>query len=483
MIKRSPVVVVVGHVDHGKTSLLDYIRKTSLASREAGGITQSVGAYEVTRNDQKITFIDTPGHEAFSKMRSRGANIADLAILVVAATDGAQKQTKEAVKILKETDTPFVVAINKIDQDGADIDKTKNQLTQEGVLLEGYGGNISWCGVSAKTGEGINDLLDLILLLADVEELTYDNKKNASGYVLESRMDDRKGVMISAIIKDGTLKTGDYIRAGEIYGRVKILNDFAGTRMEKLSASSPAVIFGFESLPKAGDVFETSVVPFAKPVIATETTFKPLVTKTLSDKRSLNLILKSDSSGGLEALSEILKSLPAPYDMRIEIENASIGTITDGDIKNATAHKAAIIAFKVGATKAAEALAVAQLVTVVKSEIIYDLTKAVEAMLKAGTVAKIIGRLELLAVFGKKGVSKNYSIGKQQIIGGKVIEGEIKNNTHLDVTRKNIVIGKGKVINLQSDKKNLPRVETPNECGLLFDADVEVKVGDVLILR
>jgi translation initiation factor IF-2 len=182
-------------------------------------------------------------------------------------------------------------------------------------------------------------------------------------------------------------------------------------------------------------------------------------------------------------LNGILKSLPTPYDMRIEIEDETIGTITDGDVKNAIAHKAAIIAFNVGATKAAEALATAQLVTIVKSEVIYDLTKAVEAMLKAGTVAKIIGKLELLAVFGKKGVSKNYSVGKQQIIGGKVIEGEIKNGTYLDVTRKDIVVGKGKIINLQNNKRDMARIEMPNECGLLFDADVEVRVGDVLVLR
>ncbi len=481
-MKRSPVVVVVGHVDHGKTSLLDYIRKAGVALKEAGGITQSVGAYEVLHNKQRITFIDTPGHEAFSKMRARGASIADMAILVIAATDGVQKQTKEAIKILKATETPFVVAINKIDQAGGDVDKIKNQLTQEGVLLEGYGGDISWHGVSAKTGEGINDLLDLIILLSDVEGLDYEENKNASGYILESRMGDRKGVMISAVIKDGTLKTGDYIRAGEVYGKVKILNDFSGTRVEKLSASSPAIIFGFETLPKAGEIFETSAVPFIKPP-AVKAMLKPMITKTLADKRSLNLILKADSSGGLEALNEILKNLPTPYDMRIEIENETIGTITDGDVKNATAHKAAIIGFKVDITKAAEALAVAQVVTIAKSEIIYDLTRAVEGMLKAGTVAKIIGKLELLAVFGKKGVSKNYSIGKQQIVGGKVIEGEIKTGAYLDVARKDIIIGKGKIINLQSNKRDMTRVETPNECGLLFDADVEVKVGDILILR
>ena len=481
-MKRSPVIVIVGHVDHGKTSLLDHIRKTSVASHEAGGITQSVGAYEVTHSNQKITFIDTPGHEAFSQMRTRGANIADVAILVIAATDGVQKQTKEAIKILRETSTPFIVAINKIDQAGADIEKIKNQLTQENVLLEGYGGDISWQGISAKTGEGIYDLLNLILLLADIEDLTYDQEKNASGYILESRMDSRKGMMISAIIKDGTLKTGLYIHAGTAYGKVNIINTFSGTRIEELTASSPAIIFGFEALPKAGEFFETSSTPFVEQSLE-ESTSKTTSSKILGDKRSLNLILKSDSSGSLEALKEILKSLPTPYDMRVEIVNESIGTITDGDIKNAIAHKAAIIAFKAGATKAAEALANSQLITVIKSEIIYDLTKAVEAMLKAGTIAKIIGKLELLAVFGKKGVSKNYSFGKQQIIGGKVIEGEIKNGAYLDVTRKDSIIGKGKVINLQSNKRDMARVETPNECGLLFDADIEVKVGDMLVLR
>ncbi len=481
---------MVGHVDHGKTTLLDYIRKANVASKEAGGITQAVGAYEVThsRTDsdqdadlrgQKITFIDTPGHEAFSKMRRRGAHIADIAILVVAANDGVQQQTKEAIKILNETQTPFIVAINKIDQQGADVTKVKNELIQAGVFLEGYGGSISWHGVSAKTGEGVNDLLDLILLAADVEGLEYDPEHKAVGYVLESKMDTRKGVMATVIIKDGTLRVGDHISAGTARGKVKILNDFKGARVDSLAASNPAVVFGFEVLPKVGSEFMAGAEAATSQGEAVKAAVTP---KAAEGIRSLILILKADVGGSLEALSGIIRSLPTPPDMRIEIPVESVGEVTDGDVKDAISHRAAIIAFRVPSNKAAENLARSQSVAIVQSEIIYDLTKAVQEMIKAGTVAKIIGKLEVLAIFGKKGSPRDSALAKQ-IVGGKVIEGEIRNSATLDVVHREAVVGKGRIINLQSNKKDAPRVESGNECGMLFDSEIEVKPGDMLILR
>ena len=253
--QRPPIVVVMGHVDHGKTTLLDYIRKTSVAAREAGGITQAVGAYEIERDGRKITFIDTPGHEAFSAMRSRGAQAADLAILVVAADEGVKPQTKEAIKILEDAKTPFIVAINKIDKTAGNIEKAKNDLMGVNVFLEGYGGQTSYQGISAKTGEGVEGLLDLVLLVADVEDLSYDPSAPATGYIVEASRDPRRGIAVSVIIRNGTLHRGDKVRTPSAMGKVKILEDFSGKTAESLEPSAPAVVIGFEDLPLIGEEF------------------------------------------------------------------------------------------------------------------------------------------------------------------------------------------------------------------------------------
>ncbi len=472
-MKRPPVVVVMGHVDHGKTSLLDYIRKADVAAKEAGGITQSIGAYEVKHNDQKITFIDTPGHEAFSKMRARGANIADIAILVVAATDSVQNQTREAIKILTETETPYIVAINKIDKASeANIEAVIQELMKGGVLLEGHGGSVSWQGVSAKRGDGIPELLDLILLTADVEGLEYDPATPASGYILESKLDNRKGIIASVILKNGTLKTNDHIQAGEAVGKVKTLENFLGANVKELTPSSPAVIFGFDKLPAIGAEFHTSKTPYEAKEVARRTR----EARAIGEKETeINLILKADVGGSLEALSQIIRALPKPPEMRLEITNESVGEITDGDVKLALAHKAAILAFRSKSNKAANSLALMQNVNIIQSDIIYDLVKAVEEIIKAGTAQKVLGDLQILAIFGKKGGA--------QIIGGRVAEGEIKNSSWLEVERSEKVIGKGKIINLQSQKRDATKVVAGAECGLLFDSEVEIKVDDHLIAR
>lgn len=474
-MKRSPVVVVVGHVDHGKTTLLDYIRKSNVASREVGGITQSIGAYEVAHAGERLTFIDTPGHEAFSKMRQRGANIADLAILVVAADDGVQNQTKEAIKILQETETPYVVAINKVDRVGDKLDNVKSELMQAGVLLEGFGGSVSYQPISAKDGKGVAELLDLLLLTADVEQLTYEPKNVASGYVLESKMDNRRGVVATVILKDGTLREGDEVRAGGATGKIKMLEDFAGKKVKELNPSSPARIFGFESLPKVGDEFRSAAhileAEAAMPAVAR----RVAATAAPKNEKEVTLILKADVAGSLEALSGIMRGLPVMKGMNLTIIDESVGDITDGDIKDAIAHGGVIIGFRTKATKAAEDLARAQEIEIIQSEIIYDLVKNVEERLKVGMAKKALGVLEVLAVFGKK--------GDKRIIGGKVIEGEIRNNAALEISRNDATIGKGRIVNLQSMKRDVPKVEVGNECGMLFGSDVEVKVGDKLVMR
>lgn len=469
MVKRPPIIVIMGSVDHGKTTLLDYIRKANVAAKEAGGITQSVGAYEIDHNGQKITFIDTPGHEAFSKIKARGAQIADIAILVVAADDGVQPQTKEALKIIQESQTPFIVAINKIDR-VPDTTKVKNELMQAGVLLEGYGGNISYHPISAKTGEGIDELLDLVILAAELEHLDYDPDHHASGIVLEATMESRRGIVATLIITDGTLKIGDEIAAGASYGKVKILENFIGKKIDSLSPSAPAVVFGFSSLPKAGDKFH---VGKPEEVAALVKQTKPASKAGAGNEGTVNLILKSDVTGSLEALSQVIKSLPVKEGRNLEVIEEMVGDITDGDVKLAASTKSIIIGFKTKATKAAETLARAQNIQIVQSEIIYDLVKIVEETLSTLGKKIIRGKLEILAVFGKKGA--------QQIIGGKVTEGNILNNSALEIERRDGIIGAGKIVNLQQNKKDVKVVEAGKECGLLFDSQVEVKVGDVLV--
>jgi translation initiation factor IF-2 len=470
----------MGHVDHGKTTLLDYIRKSNIAAKEAGGITQSIGAYEIRhqisdvggQREEKITFIDTPGHEAFIKMRQRGAQIADIGILVVAADDSVQNQTKEAFKILQESEIPVIVVINKTDRPGIDINRVKSDLAAAGILIEGYGGTISWQAVSGKTGEGVDELLDFIVLTSDLENLSYDPEAVGEGFILESRMDSSRGVVATAIIKNGKLKTGDGIFSPSASGKIKSLENFLGKKINEAIPSMPVLILGFQELPEVGEIFTTNQKS-GIPVFA-ERLRQAGRNLEKSDIPVINLILKADTSGSLEAFSQIIKNLPA-NGSKIIIINESVGDVTDGDIKSAIASKAIVLGFKTRVNKQAENLARANSITIIKSEIVYELVKAVEDYLKNLVVKKNTGELEILAVFGKK--------GQQQIIGGKVLAGEIKNNSRLAIERKGITIGDGKVVNLQQKKMDSKAVLVDNECGLLFDSEAEVKIGDRLISK
>lgn len=483
-MKRPPVIVIMGSVDHGKTTLLDFIRKTNVAAKEAGGITQSAGAYEIEHNGERVTFIDTPGHEAFAKMKERGAKIADIAILVVASDDGVQPQTKEAIKIIQAAKIPFIVAINKIDK-VPDTGNVKNELMLAGVLLEGYGGNTSNQPISAKTGEGVNELLDLILLTAEVENLTYDPKAEAQGFILEAKMDSRRGVVATAIIKNGAIRQGDHIKTQDAFGKIKILENFLGKPIKEAAPASPVRILGFETLPKVGEEFlagpdvkpSSPSLPAGKagaPMVKPAP--KPFSVKTASEKQgSVRLILKADVTGSLEALAELIRTFPKKEDRSIEIIDEGVGDITDGDVQLAISTKAIIVGFKVDANKAAENLARAQNITIVQSEIIYELLKAVEEALSSFGKKLARAKLQILAVFSAKGT--------KQVIGGKVTEGVVSNNSVLEVERKNQVIGTGKIINLQQGKKDAKSVPATNECGLLFDSQTEIKVEDVLVVR
>jgi len=474
LLARPPIVVVMGHVDHGKTTLLDFIRKTNLVSREAGGITQSIGAYEITHSSassgqvHKITFVDTPGHEAFSKMRTRGAKLADLGILVVAADESVKPQTKEAIEILNQTETPFVVAINKIDKNNADIEKIKNDLMRAGVLLEGCGGNISWQAISAKTGQGINELLDLILLSAEMEQLTYNSEAKASGVIIESKMDNSRGLSIAGIVENGVLKLGDEIATASAAGKIRILENFLGEKVSELYPSSPALIIGFESPPQIGEEFWCGKINVGD-VGHPSDVQRPNIEAVISAKTTLNFIIKADVSGSLEAICEIIKTIAD-----VKIVDASVGDITDGDVRNALNNKAAILGFRVEIKKAAENLARGQEIKIITSEIIYELVKKVEEEIENVKEPKANPELEILAVFGKKS-------GPRQVVGGKVVSGEFKNNSKVQIKRQERVIGEARIINLQCEKQDVKVVNENMECGMLVEADVAINVGDRLI--
>lgn len=498
---RPPIVVVMGHVDHGKTTLLDYIRKTNVAGGEKGGITQSIGAYEITHQSQidadlaqtnadkvpresapgqrkpapsegrRITFIDTPGHEAFVKMRSAGAEVADLAILVVAAEEGLKPQTKETLKILEETKTPFVIAINKIDKPEANIEKIKNELAAAGVLLEGYGGQTSYHSISAKTGEGVGELLDLVILASDLENHTYNPQVPASGFILETRMASRRGLEAIVILKDGVLKAGDKIFTPSARGKIKILENFLEERVDFLLPSAPAVIIGFETMPRVGEKFTVGSAPQATSERAAARTGVQSQPQEAKTKELFKMILKAEDSGSLEALSAVVKNLKS--DKSIAILNESIGDVSDGDVKLATASGAIIIGFKTKISQAAKTLAAAHDVKIVTSAVIYELVKTIEELIKGSFEEKSTGELEVLAIFNQEKLGK-------QVVGGKVIGGTIKNKAAFEIKRARAVVGQGKIISLQQQKKDTNQVSQGNECGLLANAETAIQVGDML---
>ena len=392
-------------------------------------------------------------------MRSRGANIADLAILVVAADEGIKPQTKEALKILTDTETPYIVAFTKIDKPNADVDRVKNALLSEGVMLEGYGGDISNQGISVKTGEGIDELLNLILLLGEVEELTYDTAVPATGFILESHKDNRRGIVANFILKNGVLKEGDEVATVTAHGKVKTLENFLGKRVKQLSPSAPGVIIGFETLPKVGEEF---VVGGVKPVVhAVARTAKSDADKK-RDKNKVSVILKADTSGSLEVLKQLIEPIAV-------IADSSVGDITSSDVKSAMNTGSVILGFGSSIDKANESLAQIHGVKLFMSAIIYELLKSLDAYIKGEAGPEAAGELEVLKVFNNS--------GKKQVVGCKVVAGLVKLGAHAKIVRNDDEIGKGKISNLQSNKKDVTELKS-GECGILLDSEAPVMVGD-----
>lgn len=470
--KRPPIVAIMGHVDHGKTTLLDYIRKTNVAAREAGGITQCIGAYEIETKHQepetrKITFIDTPGHEAFAKMREHGARVADIAILVVAADDGVKPQTKEALEHILKTKTPYIVAINKIDKPNANIEKTKQDLGQIGVYLEGYGGNVSYHEISAKTGEGVNELLDLILLAADIENLTYETDNSATGIITSCCLDQRRGLTVGVIVKNGKLKISQNIGTATAKGKIKGLENFHSEKVKELEPSAPALIIGFENPPLIGEEF-TAGENLEIKISSQNKTKTALKNENI---KTINLVLKADEAGSLEALKGLIEKISKESPLHI-IEN-SIGNIYENDAKTAESGNAIIIGFRTKTDAAALNMIKAKKIMLLTSPIIYELEKELQTLIKKLN-PKEVRTIEILAVFG---VPK----GKEKIVGGKVTLGTIKNQEQFEIWQNGKLIGKGKILNLQSNRKDIAQAETGIEVGLLAESEEPIKIGVKLI--
>lgn len=483
---RHPVVGIFGHIDHGKSTLLDYIRKTNVVEKEAGGITQHLSAYEVTHKieggeNRKITFLDTPGHEAFKAMRGRGARAADVAVLVVSSEDGVKPQTLEALEAIKEAKIPFIVAINKIDKPQANVEKTKQSLAENSIFVEGYGGTTPFVPISAKTGEGVSTLLDLILLSADLESLSGNKDEKASGVVIESSLDTKKGISATLLIKNGTLRSGDFVISRESFAPVRIMENFLGEKIEEASFSSPVRVIGWSSTPKVGDEFKTCENKKEAEKLVSEYQKGGKILKTEDNLVSgesvvIPVVVKADVLGSVEALVHELKKCETES-VKIKIVDSSPGSITEKDVKSLSGTEGGVIlGFSVGIDSGSRDLAERQSVTIVTFDVIYKITEWFMEHVKERTpkveVVELKGSLKVLKVF-----SKNKD---KQVVGGKVENGSIILGSKVKILRRGSEIGRGEVEELQTQKIKAREVSEGNECGLLVDAKVEIAPGDKL---
>ncbi|OGI25133.1 MAG: translation initiation factor IF-2 [Candidatus Moranbacteria bacterium RBG_13_45_13] len=484
---RPPVVTILGHVDHGKTTLLDTIRKTSVVEKEAGGITQHISAYQVKKKGEIITFVDTPGHEAFSAMRERGVSLADIAILVVAADDGVRPQTEEVISYLKDKKIPMVVAINKIDKPNANIQKVKQELADRGIVIEEWGGDVVSAEISAKQNMGIDELLDMVLLVAEVEDLRADYKRFPLGVVIESRLDPQKGHIATVLVRTGTLKVGQDVVVGTIAGRVRRLDDFRGKQMKEAGPSMPATVVGLSQSPNVNDVLQ-GVVDL-KSAKAMEKGFQvngsqekkldsQTLLKSIEDQNinRLNIVLKTDVQGSLEAIEQILGTIKSD-EVGINYVKQGVGDITESDVKLGQTSGAVVFGFNIQPTTVAKRLAEMNNVEIKTYHIIYelveDIKKRLTDMLGEETRRTDRGKLKVLAVFktGKK----------DMIVGGKVTSGKIVSGENIEILREEKSLGRGKLANLQQNKVDVDEVKEGFECGITFFGETKIKEGDILV--
>ncbi len=484
--KKPPVIVVMGHVDHGKTKLLDTIRKKNTLKGEAGGITQHIGAYQAIRNNKPITFIDTPGHEAFTAMRGRGAKVADIAILIVAANDGVKPQTVEAYKIIESAKLPFVVAINKIDKEGADIEKTKQELVNKlGISPEEWGGKTICTPISAINGEGVQELLDMILLLTETgkQEIKANPNTAAIGTIVESHIDKSAGPIATAIIQNGTLRVNDpIVIKNKKYGKVRAVYNHKGELIKEATPSMPAQILGLKIAPEVGDIIQgdkgeqagKKMAKIEKKRPQKEVVYSQANTEN-EDTKNLSLIIKSDVYGSAEAVEEALEKINTDK-IKVKIISKGLGNIMDGDIKKAEAADAEIIGFNVKVPPHIEQLQRERGAKIHIFSIIYELIDYVKKEMQQITPQeyerKDLGKLKVLAVFK---TNKN-----NQIIGGRILEGVAKRDAEIEVIRDKEIVVNGKLTQLQAGKEDVTTVEENQECGIQYDGKPVIQEGDTL---
>jgi len=492
LIERPPIVVVMGHVDHGKSTLLDFIRKSNVVATERGGITQRVAAYEVVHvpaksssagvsEGKRITFIDTPGYAAFTAVRARGANVADIAILVVAADDGVKAQTLEALSQIREAGIPFIVAVNKIDKPEADVDRTLASLMENGVYLEKMGGDIPWVAVSAKTGQGVHELLDLILLVAELQEYRADASHPARGFVIEAHRDQKRGIAATLIITSGTLKTGMAVLAGRAIAPVRIMENHLGVSIKEASFSTPVSLIGFDELPSVGEAFQSfknkKEAELARDALPPEKA-APIHTQEMIEGRYyMPVIVRADVTGSLEAILQEIARLGDDHS-RVHIVQSGIGNISEGDVKTALAgtSRAILLGFNVGIDPIAEALARERGVRYEFFNIIYELTERVQELLAETrpkrVVEEIAGRARVLKVFSSR--------KSEHVFGGAVLDGFLAKNATVRIVRRKIVIGEGVIINIQTNRQNVSRADAGTEFGAQLESTFAPAEGDLL---
>jgi translation initiation factor IF-2 len=484
--ERPPVIVVMGHVDHGKTKLLDTIRSTDVIGGEAGGITQHIGAYQINRKNKKLTFIDTPGHEAFTAMRSRGAKVADIAILVVAADDGVKQQTVEAFQIIKAAKIPYLVAINKVDKETADVNRVKQELSTElNIVPEDWGGKTICANISALKKEGIEEMLDMILLLSETEsENLYANPNaSAAGTVIESNVDKEVGPLATILVQNGTLRVGDQLCFNNIiYGKVKSLKDYNGEEITEAGPSMPAKVLGLKIAPSIGDILTVGEGEKVKAnKIKSRNNRNHSIYNTSSEEAAdsdvskFNIIIKADFLGSAEAIEESLMKINNEK-VKVKILSRGLGYITEGDVKRAEDSEAQILGFNVKIPPAVETQIREKQVVVKTFSVIYDLIKYAKEQMQLLIKPEInridLGSLKVLAIFRTE--------NDNQIVGGKVIEGIAKNNTFVEVIRDDNFITLGKITQLQSAKQDVKEVEKGIECGVKFEGKPIIEEGDIL---
>jgi translation initiation factor IF-2 len=461
---RPPVVAVLGHVDHGKTSLLDKIRQTNVVAKEFGGITQHIGAYQIKSKDQIITFIDTPGHAAFSAMRSRGAQVADLAILVVAADEGVKPQTLESLKYIEEAKIPYLVAINKIDLPHPDLKQLESNLAKSGIKVESQGGKIVVVPVSAKTGRGINELLEMILLLAAMEELKGDKKAKLEAVVIESKLDKRRGFLATILVRNGCLKIGDEIEAEGAFAKIKAMFDEKSQSIKEAGPSQPVEILGFKKLPEVG-----SLVKPSKERIIPEETSRPKVEEKVLAEDKLRLIVKADVQGTLEAIL-------AGLSPEVVIVNAGVGEVNESDIFMAATTKAEIIAFNVKITAKVKKLAEMEKVKISPFQIIYKLFETVDEKVK-----KRAEPFEGEIILGKAEILKEFEIDKKRVAGCRVLEGEVKKTDKFHLQRGGELLADGRIKSMKTGKEKIEKAKAGEEFGALLSPSLDFQIGDMLI--